>query len=156
MQGPNTPNQTAAAAAEKTAEETVAAGEAAKPLTASSALAAAAASPEYQYAAPSASAASPEYQYAPPSTPVLAPLAAASAAGTPLEQRQWQRMAQRTMRLAVTTFKDAGTRLSNSQGTAVATQLTNCILSERWAVCLPLLQGINAHCVYQWPGCLLV
>lgn len=56
-----------------------------------------------------------------------------SAPPTPLEQRQWQRTVQRSVRMAVTAFKDAASRVADAtqQGTAVATQLTNSILSER-------------------------
>lgn len=66
-------------------------------------------------------------------TPKNSTSAAPAVAPTPLEQRQWQRLAQRSVRLAVTAFKDAETRVLDAtvQGTAVATQLTNCLLTER-------------------------
>jgi hypothetical protein len=58
----------------------------------------------------------------------------AAAPPTPLEQRQWQRLAQRAVRLAVTAFKDGSTRFTNAnvRGTTEATQLTNSLLSQRY------------------------
>jgi hypothetical protein len=76
-----------------------------------------------------------------PATPVSAAGAAATAAitevaapPTPLEQRQWQRLAQRAIRVAVTAFKDGSTRFADASaaGTAEATQLTNSLLSQRY------------------------
>lgn len=58
----------------------------------------------------------------------------AAAPPTPLERRQWQRLAQRAVRLAVTAFKDATARFTDaiSLGTTAATQLTNSLLSQRY------------------------
>eukprot|EP00879_Flechtneria_rotunda_P008180 GHRR01008569.1.p1 GENE.GHRR01008569.1~~GHRR01008569.1.p1 ORF type:complete len:295 (+),score=110.93 GHRR01008569.1:741-1625(+) len=67
---------------------------------------------------------------------------------TPLEQRQWRRSAQRSVRHSVTAFKDAVARIAaiNSQGMAHATQLTNNLLTERYmpGLALPaVLKGVQ-------------
>jgi hypothetical protein len=52
---------------------------------------------------------------------------------TPLQQRQWQRATQRSVRLAVTAFKAGRSRLQEAAdaGTTAATQLTNSLLTAQ-------------------------
>jgi hypothetical protein len=83
---------------------------------------------------------------------VAAAAAAAAAPPTPLEQRQWQRLAQRSVRLAVTAFKDSSARFTDAsaRGTTEATQLSNSLLSQRYMPDLKLpevlqqVQGLQA------------
>uniref|UniRef100_A0A383W1F6 Uncharacterized protein n=1 Tax=Tetradesmus obliquus TaxID=3088 RepID=A0A383W1F6_TETOB len=90
-------------------------------------------------------------QLAEPTTPAPAAAAAnaakadAAAPPTPLEQRQWQRLAQRAVRLAVTAFKDGCTRCADAsaRGTAEATQLTNSLLSQRYMPDLKLPEALQ-------------
>ncbi|KAF8057647.1 hypothetical protein HT031_005996 [Scenedesmus sp. PABB004] len=68
--------------------------------------------------------------------------AAAAAAGppTPLEQRRWQRGAQRAVRLAVTAFRARGAAFADAhdRGTGAAAALTNALLAERYLPAAPL------------------
>lgn len=65
---------------------------------------------------------------------------------TPLEVRQWQRAAQRSVRLALTAFKAGRTKAqeASDQGTAAATRLTNALLTAQHMPSMPLPEALQA------------
>jgi hypothetical protein len=65
---------------------------------------------------------------------------------TPLQLRQWQRAAQRSVRLALTAFKAARTKVQEAaeQGTTAATRLTNSVLTARYVPSMQLLKSLEA------------
>jgi len=65
---------------------------------------------------------------------------------TPLQLRQWQREAQRNVRLATTAFKAGRTKAQEATdtGTAAATQLTNCLLTAEYLPATQLPESLKA------------
>jgi hypothetical protein len=65
---------------------------------------------------------------------------------TPLQVRQWQRAAQRSVRLALTAFKAGRTKAqeASDQGTAAATRLTNALLTAQHMPSMPLPEALQA------------
>lgn len=81
------------------------------------------------------SAAAEPQQHAPPPSPL-----------TPLQLRQWQRAAQRSVRLALTAFKAGRTKAqeASDQGTAAAMRLTNALLTAQHMPSMPLPEALEA------------
>lgn len=81
------------------------------------------------------SAAAEPQKQAPPPSPL-----------TPLQLRQWQRAAQRSVRLALTAFKAGRTKAqeASDQGTAAATRLTNALLTAQHMPSMPLPEALEA------------
>lgn len=80
-------------------------------------------------------------------SPQPTPVSAAPApALTPLQLRQWQRGAQRSVRLALTAFKAGRTQLQEAteQGTAAATQLTNALLTAQYVPAMQLPEALQS------------
>lgn len=64
---------------------------------------------------------------------------------TPLQLRQWQRAAQRSVRLALTAFKAGRSKVQQAtdDGTTAATQLTNSMLTARYIPAMQLPQALK-------------
>lgn len=73
------------------------------------------------------------------------PQQAPSTPMTPLQLRQWQRAAQRSVRLALTAFKAARTKMQEAaeEGTTAATQLTNSVLTAQYVPSMQLPQSLE-------------
>jgi hypothetical protein len=74
------------------------------------------------------------------------PQQAPSTPMTPLQLRQWQRAAQRSVRLALTAFKAARTNMQEAaeEGTTAATQLTNSVLTAQYVPSMQLPESLEA------------